>query len=530
MGRGARGDIGIEHTAVDGALGDVEHAVSSSLPDIELVTVDAGAAGDREAIRPAPDPALQSSPPLRRLLVAADVGILAIGTWIGLLWTTSPRLPGTPPGWLTLVAVGLVTVVAGCILLSAAGLYRRRICAVRGQELARTLQAVAVLSGFLAGALLLIGSPGVLRASMTAGAAWLVGLAIERAVFREWIHARRATGDFRAPVLVVGGSREGVDRTAALLSEHQVLGYEVRGVVALADAVRGTADIAALLRRAAASEVSGVVLDAGSLTGDELTGLAEDLAATALHVHISSGLRGIERRRITVAPVADETFLHVRPLGLGRTAVVTKRVVDVTIATLALVFAAPILLVAALAIWCTDRGPVLFRQERVGLDGERFTLYKLRTMVVDAEARREALLAENERIGPLFKLSSDPRVTRIGRFLRASSIDELPQLCNVLEGTMSLVGPRPALPDEVAQFDERLSERLTVKPGLTGLWQIEARDLPSFDLYRRYDLLYVQNWSLLLDISLIGRTAAVVGLRSLRAVLPRRAARAAVLE
>lgn len=156
----------------------------------------------------------------------------------------------------------------------------------------------------------------------------------------------------------------------------------------------------------------------------------------------------------------------------------------------------------------------------MGLNGEHFKLYKLRTMVVDAEAKKAELEAQNARTGPLFKVAHDPRITPFGRFLRASSLDEVPQLFNVLEGTMSLVGPRPALPDEVAQFDDKLIERLRVKPGVTGLWQVEARDLPSFDLYRRYDLLYVQNWSVGVDLALIARTAAVVGLRSITAVLP----------
>jgi lipopolysaccharide/colanic/teichoic acid biosynthesis glycosyltransferase len=161
---------------------------------------------------------------------------------------------------------------------------------------------------------------------------------------------------------------------------------------------------------------------------------------------------------------------------------------------------------------------VFFAQERVGRDGGTFTLYKLRTMVVDAESRRAELEADNERGGPLFKLSDDPRVTRFGRLLRATSIDEIPQLFNVLQGAMSLVGPRPALPSEVEEFDDDLRRRTRVKPGVTGLWQVEARDSENFDLYRRYDLLYVDNWSVTLDLAILARTVAAVGLRGLGAV------------
>ena len=154
------------------------------------------------------------------------------------------------------------------------------------------------------------------------------------------------------------------------------------------------------------------------------------------------------------------------------------------------------LLVAAIAIKLESRGPVLFRQERVGQDGRRFELLKLRSMVVDAEDQKESLLDRNEADGPLFKMSEDPRVTRVGRLLRKLSIDELPQLVCVLRGTMSMVGPRPALPDEAAQWDEQTRERLRVKPGLTGLWQVSGRSDSSFEQYRRLDLRYVDNWSL----------------------------------
>jgi lipopolysaccharide/colanic/teichoic acid biosynthesis glycosyltransferase len=178
-----------------------------------------------------------------------------------------------------------------------------------------------------------------------------------------------------------------------------------------------------------------------------------------------------------------------------------------------------VLAVSAILIKVRDRGPVFFRQTRVGRDGEPFTVLKLRTMCVDAEARLAEVRALNERHGPLFKMEHDPRVTPVGRILRATSVDELPQLFNVLSGRMSLVGPRPALPDEVAAFDDELLGRLQVRPGITGLWQVEARDNPSFDSYRRLDLFYVDNWSLLLDIVvLIDTVPAVVerGLQVLR--------------
>ena len=197
------------------------------------------------------------------------------------------------------------------------------------------------------------------------------------------------------------------------------------------------------------------------------------------------------------------------------------------LASLALVAAAPVLLATALAIKLNDRGPVLFRQLRVGLDGEPFSILKFRTMVVEAEAQLEAIAAANQRKGPLFKLASDPRITKVGRILRATSVDELPQLLNVLQGTMSLVGPRPALPDEVARFDEELMARQAVRPGITGRWQIEARDNPSFAAYKRFDLFYVENWSVGLDLAILLTTVQTVALRAVHA-LSRSGSRATV--
>ena len=167
----------------------------------------------------------------------------------------------------------------------------------------------------------------------------------------------------------------------------------------------------------------------------------------------------------------------------------------------------------------SDGGPVFFHQVRIGQDGSQITIRKIRSMTVDAEDQLAELRERNERSGPLFKVDDDPRITRVGHWLRASSIDELPQLLNVLDGSLSLIGPRPALPEEVAQFDEEMLGRLRMRPGVTGLWQVEARHNPSYFAYRHLDLFYVENWSLGLDVTILAATArTVVGdaLRSAR--------------
>jgi exopolysaccharide biosynthesis polyprenyl glycosylphosphotransferase len=187
-------------------------------------------------------------------------------------------------------------------------------------------------------------------------------------------------------------------------------------------------------------------------------------------------------------------------------AMVVKRIIDVAGATALLVCTLPIMLAAAVAIALTDGRPVLFRQRRTGLHGRDFWAYKLRTMERDAEARLPELLPMNERSGPVFKLAADPRVIRVGRVLRRASVDELPQLWNVLRGEMSLVGPRPATLDEVERYDSRHRRRLSVKPGLTGLWQVSARNDPEFEHWVALDLAYIDTWSLQGDLKLLART------------------------
>jgi exopolysaccharide biosynthesis polyprenyl glycosylphosphotransferase len=194
-------------------------------------------------------------------------------------------------------------------------------------------------------------------------------------------------------------------------------------------------------------------------------------------------------------------------------ALVVKRALDLVVAALALVIASPFLVGIALSIRVRDGAPVLFRQTRIGLHGRRFEMLKFRSMSLDAEQRFEELIASSEIDGAAFKMTDDPRVTRSGRFLRRTSLDELPQLWNVLRGDMSLVGPRPALPREVESYDMWHRRRLSMKPGITGLWQVSARRSVSFDTWAQLDLSYIDRWSLWLDLKILARTlpAAIEG-------------------
>jgi len=221
-------------------------------------------------------------------------------------------------------------------------------------------------------------------------------------------------------------------------------------------------------------------------------------------------LTDISSERLTARPVAGLPLVQVdRPQAMEASRWI-KRTFDILGSSLFLLFASPILLAVAIAIKLEDGGPIFFKQVRVGRRGDEFECFKIRSMVVDAEARKAELESQNEGNGVLFKMARDPRITRVGQFIRRFSIDEVPQFWNVLRGDMSLVGPRPALPREVAQYDRDAVRRLDVRPGLTGLWQVSGRSDLSWDETVRLDVYYVDNWSVMQDVSIMMRTAGAV--------------------
>jgi exopolysaccharide biosynthesis polyprenyl glycosylphosphotransferase len=351
-----------------------------------------------------------------------------------------------------------------------------------------------------------------------------VFVALSHRIFAGVLRAQRLRGRCLDPVLVVGNDAEAAS-VAMRLQEHPEFGFRVCGLMAeKRPAMISAGDVpllgppSATLRVARRVGATGTVMSAGGLSSAERNSLVRKLMGAGLYVQVSTGLSGIAHTRLRPVPLGFQPFFGVEHIALGRAQLLAKRTLDLVVAPLVLLLTSPVLLVAAVLIKLHDRGPVFFRQQRVGQDGRPFMLFKLRTMSVDAEERRAALLARNERIGPLFKVTDDPRVTPIGKILRATSIDELPQLVNVILGQMTLVGPRPALPDEVAQFDEHLLERHRMTPGITGMWQVEARDDPSFESYRMFDMFYVENWSFSLDLAIIFSTATAVVVRAVRQV------------
>ena len=444
---------------------------------------------------------------LKSRLLAVDV-VAAGGTWIVLGTVT---MPADAPGrkWGAALAALVITILTMKLLR----LYRSRLCVQRGQEVVRI--AVSVALGAVA--LELIREDWRRSEAMTliAAGSCILALIALRAMFGHWLRSERAMGRHRRGLIMIGTNDDAI-AVITMLNTQPELGYEVRGVIGASrrraeweDLCNGRTlvDLPEIARRTGAT---GVLLVANALSASEARDAIEIGAAQGLHVQVWPGFQGLRARRVRWSPMSGETFLYVEPERHPSWQVASKRVIDVLGATIGLLISAPVLVVAGVAIRCADRGPALFRQVRVGLDGRPFLVYKLRTMAPDSE-RGTDLEAINERTdGPLFKAAHDPRVTRIGAVLRALSVDELPQLVNVLTGTMSIVGPRPAMPHEVALFDSELLRRHAVKPGITGLWQLEARDNPSFHAYRRLDLLYVDNWSIGLDLYIILATVPMV--------------------
>jgi exopolysaccharide biosynthesis polyprenyl glycosylphosphotransferase len=266
----------------------------------------------------------------------------------------------------------------------------------------------------------------------------------------------------------------------------------------------GLDDITAAVKAFGADTVA--VTACPEMDGVRLRGLAWELEKTGTDLCVSPALLDVAGPRTTIRPTAGLTLLHVDHPQLAGIRLVIKDLFDRCAAAAALVMFAPVMAILAISIRLHDGGPALFSQIRVGKDGHSFRMYKFRTMVVGAEQRRPQLLSDNDSDGVLFKLRKDPRVTVVGAHLRRLSLDELPQLFNVFLGHMSLVGPRPALPDEAEKYAEHVRRRLVVKPGLTGLWQVSGRSDLSWNESVRLDLRYVENWSFALDLQILWKT------------------------
>ncbi|HWH30516.1 MAG TPA: sugar transferase, partial [Mycobacteriales bacterium] len=330
----------------------------------------------------------------------------------------------------------------------------------------------------------------------------------------------RRSGRFLHRVLVVGGTEQ-VQELAGELCRDPLAGFEVVGVcvpgghgtVELAGGrhvpVVGTLTTVPLALREL--DVDTVAVTSGPALGSQaLRRLSYELEGEDVDLMVAPALTNVTGSRVHIRPIAGLPLLHLDEPELSGARQAAKFAFDWSTALLLTLLALPLLVGIAVVVRASSAGPALFTQERVGQNGTPFQVYKFRSMYVDAEQRLADIEHLNEHDGVLFKVRNDPRITPVGRWLRKYSLDELPQLFNVLKGDMSLVGPRPPLASEVARYEGHAHRRLLVRPGITGLWQVSGRSDLSWDDTVRLDLQYVENWSLALDLSILFRTASAV--------------------
>lgn len=448
---------------------------------------------------------------------AVDTVLIALAA--GVTATIQLATLPTPPGDPAALPAALVLVATWAVALMALSERARRRGAGGRMELMPIVHSAAIGVAALAVAAGMFGWISLRPHIASTVPIGIVALVSVRLIHRAWVlkHPARQT---LAPRTLVVGSRSGVEHTIGSLIADPRLGHHIIGA-ALSDAssapltVEGQtfrtlgspAQVAALARSEC---VETVIVADGIDDPDYLRRLSWSLEGAATDLILATRLADVDRSRIAFERTHGLALTHVSLPKFDRSTLRRKRALDVVVATLALVPIALITPFIAIAIKLDSPGSVFFRQRRIGRDGREFDILKFRTMGVDAEARRAELEAGNEGAGPLFKMKNDPRVTRVGGFLRRFSLDELPQFWNVLTGEMSVVGPRPPLPSEVADYERDVLRRLYVQPGITGLWQVSGRSDLTWDQSVRLDLHYVENWSIATDLKIILRTAAVM--------------------
>jgi exopolysaccharide biosynthesis polyprenyl glycosylphosphotransferase len=388
---------------------------------------------------------------------------------------------------------------------------------VRADVLALRLVRAAALA-----TLLVLGGLFAAQATETLSRSLVFGFAAASVpvVFaaRRGLLALARAGVVRLPAwhVVVVGDPDGAARFAEAVSHHADQGLQLRGIVRVGEAagrsplpVLGALDdLPAILAR---EPVDQVFVTGRAWDVTVLRRVADTCEEQGVRLSMDANFLGLSTARAHLDDIDGQSILSFSSTPVDADALVVKRALDVLVSGALLGLLSPLLVGVSLAIRLSDGGPALFVQTRAGLHGRPFRMLKFRSMVVDAERRLDEVAHLNEMAGPVFKAAGDPRITRLGAVLRRTSVDELPQLWNVLRGEMSLVGPRPPLFEEVARYERWQLRRLSMKPGLTCIWQVSGRnDAVDFDTWMRQDLAYIDNWSLFLDLELLARTVPVV--------------------
>jgi exopolysaccharide biosynthesis polyprenyl glycosylphosphotransferase len=349
------------------------------------------------------------------------------------------------------------------------------------------------------------------------GLSWAIAMAFvlgSRYAWRHIVHTARQHGRLVQRTLIVGANPEAGRIVTEMLRDD--LGFIPLGYVCADAWGRPTTDVPMLGHLddlgplIEETEADCIFVASSAIRPEHMAQVNKEARRNGIEVRVTANVQEVLSTRVSAQPLGGLMAFSLRPVRLTGVQALAKRTFDIAASTFVLVVFSPVMTLIAVAVKLSSPGPILFRQERVGYHGRPFTVLKFRTMVADAEERLPELLDLNEATGPLFKMAHDPRVTRVGRFLRKTSLDELPQLVNVLRGDMTVVGPRPPLPREVAQYEEWQLARLEVRPGITGLWQVSGRSQLPFDDYVRLDLFYIENWSLAFDLFIIAKTIPTI--------------------
>ncbi len=453
-----------------------------------------------------------------RTLLFAD----AVAALVGALVAYALHPDGSDSANLSILPLRLAVVLMPVFWALALWLqraYDRRRVGMDAELCRKVLGASGLLAAGLAASALLVDSMSLFRQVIVAIPLAAALTPIARTAARAGL-SRAGLNVEQRKVLLVGHARS-VAGFAAQVRPNRAPWLRIVGACLvgptepeeeanLAISVQG--DLSSVIETATAMECDAVVvLNCPEVDGPALRELSWRLHDQGIDLAMVPVLVGVAAERILVDNIDGLPLMHIRaPILAGPVRAVMEGI-ERAIAAVALLLLSPVMLALAVTVRVTSAGPAFFRQVRVGLNGAEFVCLKFRTMVADAERLREQLEHLNEKSdGVLFKIRRDPRITKVGRILRKCSLDELPQLINVLRGEMSLVGPRPPLPEEVAQYTEEVRHRLAVKPGITGLWQVSGRSMLSWDESVRLDLSYVENWSPQLDAKILLRTTSAV--------------------
>ena len=484
---------------------------------------------DRPTKRPARKRARTARERIVLALMASDVLMLALATTAASLvrFGTIARISARLDGYaITFVDLSLIVTGIWIVSLYLEHLYNLdRVFSGTG-EYTRVVRALSVgVIAFIL-ATFILNLPGLSRAWIIL--AWGFGIAfvvLGRFTIDVALSRLRVRGFMMRPTLIVGANSEAAD-IISHLRKNPAAGYAPIGCLTTPRPAEGDRrrpeglggcggvpllgyadDIGRVLDE---HFVDTVLIASTAFDHDVLTGIINQLRGRDLDIQMSSGLLDVISSRVQVREASGLPLMAIRSVSFSPRKVLVKRTFDLVVGGAIALVGLPIWALIAAAIKLESPGPVLYRQQRVGRGGKTFPMFKFRSMCDGADARLEELCASNEATGPLFKVQNDPRITRFGKWMRRLSIDEAPQILNVLRGEMSLVGPRPPLPSETAQYSEYDWRRMEVLPGMTGLWQVSGRSSLSFAEMVRLDIYYIENWSVGFDMGLILRTIPAV--------------------